>query len=68
MPQGKFEQITMDFLTDLAPTAAGCDLIFIISDRFTKFVRLCQGEKTGQPNKWQHLSGQTGIVPLVCLL
>lgn len=36
IPQWKWEQITMDFITKLPKTATGCDTIWVIVDRLTK--------------------------------
>jgi hypothetical protein len=39
VPDRKFDQITMDFITDLPPTARGYDSVLTIVDRCTKLVR-----------------------------
>ena len=39
VPDKKFDHITMDFVTDLPPTARGYDSVFTIVDRLTKFTK-----------------------------
>ena len=36
IPEWKWEQITMDFITELSETAGGLDTIWVIVDRLTK--------------------------------
>lgn len=46
VPGSKFEQITMDFVTDLPPTVNGYDSVLTIVDRLTKVVRFLPIKKS----------------------
>lgn len=41
IPQGRWEEISMDFLTGLPTTEQGHDAILVVVDRLTKMIHLC---------------------------
>jgi hypothetical protein len=46
VPEKKFEQITMDLITDLPPTARGHDVVVTFVDRLSKLVHFAPTTKT----------------------
>ncbi|GJX57007.1 putative reverse transcriptase domain-containing protein, partial [Tanacetum coccineum] len=55
IPQGKWERITMDFVTKLAKTSSGHDSIWVIVDRLTKSVHFLSMKETDTMEKLMRL-------------
>lgn len=46
VPEGRWTDVSMDFVTGLPPTARGFDMIMVITDRFTKMSHFIATDKT----------------------
>ncbi|GKA97496.1 putative reverse transcriptase domain-containing protein [Tanacetum coccineum] len=55
IPQGKWERITMDFITKLAKTSSGHDSIWVIVDRLTKSAHFLPMKETDTMEKLTRL-------------
>ncbi|KAD5318351.1 hypothetical protein E3N88_18297 [Mikania micrantha] len=51
IPEWKWEQISMDFITKLPKTASGCDTIWVIVDRLTKSAHFLPIKETDKLEK-----------------
>ncbi|KAA0066274.1 pol protein [Cucumis melo var. makuwa] len=55
IPEWKWENVSMDFITGLPRTLRGFTVIWVVVDRLTKSVHFVQGKSTYTASKWAQL-------------
>ena len=66
IPEAKWQEVSVDFVTDLPPTSSGEDSIMTVVDRATKMVHLIPCRKTTSAGEaarlyWQHVVKLHGV-------
>ena len=66
IPEAKWQEVSVDFVTDLSPTSSGEDSIMTVVDRATKMVHLIPCKKTTSASEtarlyWQHVVKLHGV-------